>query len=79
MKRYRSLPTAAAVFLLGLTLLLTVLAGWQREMVSRYPVSDLPFVDMERIHQQVEQGNIGRTEALYYRKGYAGADTTEIR
>ena len=48
-------------------------------MVSRYPVADLPFVDMNRLKQQIDQGNVGRNEALYYRKDYAGADTTEIR
>lgn len=79
MKRYRSVPPAAAVFLLGLTLLLAVLAGWHREMVSRYPIADLPFVDRERIERQIEKGNVGRTEALFYRKDHAGADTAEIR
>ncbi len=48
-------------------------------MVSRHPVADLPFVDMNRLKQQIDQGNVGRSEALYYRKDYAGADTTEIR
>jgi hypothetical protein len=79
MKRYRQLPPTAAVLLLGLTLLLVLLTGWHREMVSRYPVADLPFVDIKRLEQQIDQGNVGRTEALYYRKDYAGADTTEIR
>jgi hypothetical protein len=79
MKRYRQLPPTAAVLLLGLTLLLVLLTGWHREMVSRYPVADLPFVDIKRLEQQIDQGNVGRTEALYYRKDYAGSDTTEIR
>jgi hypothetical protein len=79
MKRYRQLPPVGAALLLGLTLLLVLLTGWHREMVSRYPVADLPFVDMKRLKQQIEQGNVGRTEAIYYRKDYAGADTTEIR
>ena len=65
--------------LLALTLALTLVAGWHREVVSRYPISDLPFVDMERLEEQVRQGNVGRTEALYYRKDHAGADTSEIR
>ena len=79
MKRSRQLPPVGAALLLGLTLLLVLLTGWHREMVSRYPVADLPFVDMKRLKQQIEQGNVGRTEAIYYRKDYAGADTTEIR
>jgi hypothetical protein len=48
-------------------------------MISRHPVADLPFVDMKRLEQKIDQGNVGRTEAIYYRKDYAGADTTEIR
>lgn len=79
MKRYRKLPPAAAALLIGLTLVLIILTGWHREMVSRYPVADMPYVDMDRIKIQVEEGNVGRTEALFYRKNYAGADTTEIR
>jgi hypothetical protein len=79
MKRYKQLPPAVAALVLGLTLLLMVLTGWHREMVSRYPIADLPFVDMKRLKQQIEKGNVGRTESLYYRKDYAGADTTEIR
>ena len=79
MKRYRKLPPAAAALLIGLTLVLIILTGWHREMVSRYPLADMPYVDMDRIKTQIEEGNIGRTEALFYRKNYAGADTTEIR
>ncbi len=79
MKQYRQLPPAGAALLLGLTLLLVLLTGWHREMVSRFPVADLPFVDMKRLEKQIKQGNVGRTEALYYRKDYAGADTPEIR
>ncbi len=79
MKRSRQLSPVGAAFLLGLTLLIVLLSGWHREMVSRYPVADLPFVDMKRLEKQIEQGNVGRTEALYYRKDYAGADTTEVR
>jgi hypothetical protein len=79
MKRYRQLPPAIAALLLGLTLLLVFLTGWHREITSRYPIADLPFVDMKLLMQQIEEGNVGRTEAIYYRKDYAGADTTEIR
>ena len=79
MKRFREVSPTVATVVLGLTLLLVILTGWHREMVSRYPVADLPFVDMTRLKQQIEQGNVGRTEAVYYRKDYAGADTTEIR
>jgi hypothetical protein len=79
MKRFREVSPTVATVVLGLTLLLVILTGWHREMVSRYPVADLPFVDMTRLKQQIEQGNVGRTEAIYYRKDYAGADTTEIR
>ncbi|MDF1525606.1 MAG: hypothetical protein RRA15_01305 [bacterium] len=79
MKRYRQLPPAVAALLLGLTLLLVLLTGWHREITSRYPIADLPFVDMKLLKQQIQHGNVGRTEAIYYRKDYAGADTTEIR
>ena len=79
MKRFREVSPTVATVVLGLTLLLVILTGWHREMVSRYPVADLPFVDLTRLKQQIEQGNVGRTEAIYYRKDYAGADTTEIR
>ena len=79
MKRYKKVPPAAAALLLGLTLVLVILAGWHREMVSRYPVADMPYVDMDRLKMQIDEGNVGRTEALYYRKNYARADTTEIR
>jgi hypothetical protein len=79
MKRYKQLSPAMAALLLGVTLLLVILTGWQREIASRYPIADLPFVKIDRLKQQTEQGNVGRTEAIYYRKDYAGADTTEIR
>lgn len=79
MKRSKQMPTVAAVILLAVTVLLVLVVGWHREMVSRYPVADLPFVNMKRLEKQIEQGNVGRTEALYYRKDYAGADSTEIR
>jgi hypothetical protein len=79
MKRSRQLSPVVSAFLLGLTLVLVLLSGWHREMVSRYPLADLPFVDMKRWQKQVEEGNVGRTEALFYRKDYAGADTAEIR
>lgn len=79
MKRYRQIPPAIAALLLVLTLLFVFLTGWHREITSRYPIADLPFVNMKLLKQQIEQGNVGRTEAIYYRKDYAGADTTEIR
>jgi len=79
MKRYKQVPPAPAAILLVLTLVLVLLTGWHREMISRHPVADLPYVDMKRLKQQIEQGNVGRSEALYYWKDYAGADTTEIR
>lgn len=79
MKRSKQMPTVGAVLLLAVTVLLVLAVGWHREMVSRYPVADLPFVNMNRLKKQIEQGNVGRTEALYYRKDYAGADSTEIR
>lgn len=79
MKRSKQMPTVGAVLLLAVTVLLVLAVGWHREMVSRYPVADLPFVNMNRLKKQIELGNVGRTEALYYRKDYAGADSTEIR
>lgn len=79
MKRSKQMPTVGAILLLAVTVLLVLAVGWHREMVSRYPVADLPFVNMNRLKKQIEQGNVGRTEALYYRKDYAGADSTEIR
>jgi hypothetical protein len=79
MKQYRQLTASGAAFLLGITLVLVLMMGWHREMAVRYPVADLPYVNMKSLQQQVEQGNVGRNEALYYRKDYAGADTTEIR
>jgi len=79
MKRYRQLTESGAAFLLGITLFLVLVMGWHREMAVRHPVADLPYVNMKSLQQQVEQGNVGRNEALYYRKDYAGADTTEIR
>ena len=79
MKRYSKVPPAWAALLFGLTFLLVILAGWHREIVSRYPVADLPFVDTDRLKEQVQRGNISKTEALYYRMDYAGADSTEIR
>ena len=59
MKRYKQLPAAAAALLLGLTLFLVLAAGWHREMASRYPIADLPFVDKGRLEEQVERGNVG--------------------
>jgi len=79
MKQYKQIPPVGAALLLGLILLLVLLTGWHRTMVSRHPLADLPFVDMERLKKQIDQGNVGRSEAIYYRKDYAGADTTEIR
>ena len=68
-----------ALLLLMVTVVLVLLAGWHQEMVSRHPVSDLPFVDKRRLSEQIRSGNVGKTEAIYYRKKYAGTDTTEIR
>jgi hypothetical protein len=79
MKRSREISTRWALLLLMVTVVLVLLAGWHREMASRYPVSDLPFIDQHRLSEQVRSGNVGKTEAIYYRKKYAGADTTEIR
>ena len=78
-RNFRELPSAAAVVLVGSALLLVLLAGWHREMASRYPVADLPYVDRDRIEEQIRGGNVGRTEALYYRSTHAGSDTAEIR
>ncbi len=78
-KTVRELGPAAVGLLLGVTLLLVLLAGWHREMASRYPVADLPYVDRDRIEEQIRSGNVGRTEALYYRSTHAGSDTAEIR
>jgi hypothetical protein len=79
MKQYSKVTTAAAAVLLGLTFILVLLAGWHKEMTSRFPVADMPFVDMDRLDEQIDKGNVSRREAIYYRKDYAGADTTEIR
>ena len=78
-KRTVELSPKWTFFLLMVTAVLVLLAGWHREMVSRYPISDLPFVDKHRLSEQVRSGNVGKTEAIYYRKIHAGADTTEIR
>ena len=79
MKRFKQMPARGAALILAITFVLVLLSGLHREMAARYPVADLPFVDLKRLERQIEEGNVGRTEALYYRKDYAGADTTEIR
>ncbi|MDF1534919.1 MAG: hypothetical protein P1S46_00265 [bacterium] len=75
----RELSGGWAVLLLIITVLMALAVGWHREIASRYPISDLPFVDLQRLSNQIESGNVGKTGALYYRKSDAGADTTEIR
>lgn len=75
----RELSPGWAVFLLVITASLVLLSGWHREVVSRHPISGLPFVNEKRLEDQIESGNVGKTEAVYYRKKHAGADTTEIR
>jgi hypothetical protein len=79
MKQSSNLPGAWVAVLLVITVLMALAAGWHREIVSRYPVSDLPYIDRQRISRQLESGNVGKKGALFYRKIYAGADTTEIR
>ncbi|UCG37947.1 MAG: hypothetical protein JSV00_07020 [bacterium] len=79
MRPSRTLPVPAAAVLLVLAVVLTLIAGWHREVVSRYAVSDLPYVNLDRIERQVRQGNVSRREAIYYRRIHAGADTAEIR
>ena len=78
-KPTRVLPGSWAILLMTLTVVLILLSGWRREMAARYPVSDLPWVDMVRLGEQVRSGNVGKDEAIFYRKVHAGADTTEIR
>ena len=78
MRSWKLSPRWATFLLIG-TVFLVLLSGWHREVVSRHPVSDLPFVDEKRLTDQIESGNVGKTEAIYYRKIHAGADTTEIR
>ncbi len=73
------IPWPVAVFLIIIAAMLALLTGWQREMTSRYPVYNLPWVDQSRIEKQVRSGNISRHDAIYYRKKYAESDTTEIR
>ena len=75
----RELSSGWAVILLVITASLVLLSGWHREVVSRHPISDLPFVNEKRLEDQIESGNVSKTEAVYYRKKHAGADTTEIR
>ncbi len=79
MKRSSNLPGAWAAVLLAITVFMVLAAGWHREIASRYPVSDLPYIDRQRLSRQLESGNVGKKGALFYRKIYAGADTTEIR
>jgi hypothetical protein len=79
MKRSSNLSGTWAAVLLAITVLMALTVGWHREIVSRYPVSDLPYINLHRLSRQLESGNVGKKGALFYRKIYAGADTTEIR
>jgi hypothetical protein len=58
---------------------MALLVGWHLEITSRFPVSDLPMVDLVDVENQVRGKNLSRKEAVYYRKNHAGADSTEIR
>ncbi|UCF32020.1 MAG: hypothetical protein JSV26_06390 [bacterium] len=79
MNRYDGLSERAAFFLLVLVTLLLLTVGWHREISARYPLSDLPSVNLVVVREQVGRGNLSRSEARYYRMMHAGSDTAEIR
>ena len=79
MKQSETLPRSLGIFLAALAASLTLVVGWHLELTSRYPVSDLPMVNLADIEKQVQGKNLSRKEAVYYRKIYAGSDSTEIR
>lgn len=79
MKRSETLSRPLGIFLVALAASLTMVVGWHQEITSRYPVSDLPMVDLAAIEEQVQGKNLSRKEAVYYRKIHARSDSTEIR
>lgn len=78
-RRFKQIPWPLGAALLTLVLALALVSGWQREFARRYPLSNLPYVDMKKIEEQVRSKNLTRTEALFYRKVYAGSDTSQNR
>ncbi len=79
MKRSDTLSGPIGIILVTLVASMALLVGWHMEITSRYPVSDLPMVDLIDVENQVQEKNLSRKEAVYYRKTHAGADSTEIR
>lgn len=79
MKRSDTLPGPIGIILVTLVASMALLVGWHMEITSRYPISDLPMVDLIDVENQVREKNLSRKEAVYYRKTHAGADSTEIR
>ncbi len=79
MKRSDTLSGPIGIILVTLVASMALLVGWHMEITSRYPVSDLPLVDLIDVENQVQEKNLSRKEAVYYRKTHAGADSTEIR
>jgi hypothetical protein len=79
MKLSDTLSRPIGIILVILVASIALLVGWHQEITSRYPISDLPMVDLINVENQVRGNNLSRKEAVYYRKTHAGADTTEIR
>jgi hypothetical protein len=79
MKRSDPLSRPIGIILVTLVASMALLVGWHVEITSRFPVSDLPMVDLVDVENQVRGKNLSRKEAVYYRKNHAGADSTEIR
>ena len=79
MKRSNTLSLPIASLIVAIALLIVLISGWHLEITSRYPLSDLPTVDTKVIEKQIDEKNLSRSEALFYRKIYAGSDTSKTR
>ncbi len=75
MRRSRALPG----ILLALALLLTLVAGWEREAARRWPLGDHPRVNAARVRSLTEAGQLAPREALFWKEADAAAAETVAR
>lgn len=67
MKREKSYPSVAIAVIVAIFIVIAAFAGVERESLARKAALGTNFVDIAKIREQVQKGNLSEREAEFYR------------
>lgn len=67
MKSSKSYPSIAIVIIVAIIIAMSIFASVEREQLAKKALLGGNFVDMAKIKEQIQRGNLSQREADFYR------------